>query len=154
MRLKASPGRADRLAMEPWLSKALWRAGTKLTLGLAVLGALVGIRIVTVTPAGVEGDLAELERLEAELAAEGAGGEPSHEVGADSEAAFAGESAPGPETTGSPAPADPADIDRLVRCHGGQGVQFMRAADCAMRGGALEELPPPDPEDAPSASSR
>lgn len=137
--------------MEPWLSKALWRAGTKLTLGLAFLAALVGIRIVSVGPAGVEGDLAELERLQVELEAEAAAGESEVESGAGSMAGAEPALASVPETTGATARDSAADPDRLVRCHGGQGVQFMRAADCAMRGGAPEELPPPDPEEAASA---
>lgn len=139
--------------MEPWLSKALWRAGTKLTIGLAVLGALVGIRIVTVTPTGVAGDLVELERLEAELEAADSGSERAAEPGAEAMADGVPGPASGAEPTAAPAPADLHDLDRLVRCHGGEGVQFMRAADCAMRGGALEELPPADPEDAERAGA-
>ena len=128
--------------MDAYLSKALWRAGTKFTLGLAVVGALVGVRIVTATPRGVEGDIAELEQLEAELAAAGTG------TAADEGAAGLA-SAGNPEASasgvGSTRP-DARDLDRMVRCLGGGGVQYMRAADCATRGGELQELPPPEPE--------
>lgn len=142
--------------MEAYLSKALWRAGAKLTAGLALVGALVGVRIVTATPVGVEGDLEQLERLEAQLAAEAAGqasggdgeaGDPAPSAMAEDAAAPSAESPPGRRADASD------DLDRLVRCHGPGGVRFMRAADCATRGGALEELPPPPPEDgaAPAA---
>jgi hypothetical protein len=133
---------ADRFAMEAYLSKALWRAGTKLLVGLAVMGALVGVRIVTATPVGVEGDIAELEQLEAELAAGGTGA--AADAGA---AAPASQGDPGANASGvSGAGADGPDLDRMVRCLGGAGVQYMRAADCATRGGELQELPPPEPE--------
>jgi hypothetical protein len=134
--------------MEPYLSKALWRAGAKLTAGLALVGALVGVRIVTATPVGVESDLEQLERLEAELAAEASGASASEAEGATSPSPLAeSEGAPADASTSAPRGADPGDLDRLVRCHGAGGVQFMRAADCATRGGELEDLPPPEPED-------
>ncbi len=135
--------------MQAYLSKALWRAGTKLTLGLAVVGALVGIRIVTATPTGVEGEIAELERFEAEMAA-------GDEVG-DAESA----SDPLTSDAGTASPdARELDrsldrsLDRMVRCIAGGSAQYMRAADCATRGGDLEELPPPEPEagDTPAES--
>lgn len=135
--------------MEAYLSKACWRAGTKLVAGLAVLGALIGIRIVTATPAGVEGEIAELERFEAEQAsaaasdaAPGHAGSLSAAVpdGFETDAAEAGE-----------ATREQDDLDRMVRCVLGGSLQFMRAADCATRGGELEELPPPEPEEAAAA---
>jgi hypothetical protein len=141
--------------MEAYLSKALRRAGIKLTLGLAVIGALVGIRIVTATPTGVEGEIAELERFEAELASAEVGaaapadGEPGDAATTASAPAIG--SAPRPSGAGRASPGA-LDLDRMVRCLGGGTVQYMRAADCATRGGDLEELPPPEPEagDAPS----
>lgn len=147
--------------MEPYLSKALRRAGTKLAVGLAVLAAIVGLRFVTAKPAGLESDLAELERFDAEQAAAEAGegsveaadasatgADGSSDAGAttavESDDASASESA----LRSGGAGADAVDLDRLVRCwlHGER--QYMRAADCATRGGTLEELPPPPPEDA------
>ncbi len=138
--------------MEAYLSKACWRAGAKLVAGLAVLGALVGIRIVTATPAGVEGEIAELARFEAEQAsAAGSDAEPGRAGslsaaapdGVETDAAEAGEAA-----------REQGDLDRMVRCVLGGSLQFMRAADCATRGGELEELPPPEPEEAATASQR
>ena len=140
--------------MQPWLTKALWRAGMKLSVGLAVVGALVGIRIVTATPGGVEGDLAELARLEADLAAQRQGGVPAFEAGGSPTGGSTTVNSSGPNDSQAPAPSDTDDLDRLVRCRGGQGVQFMRAADCSMRGGRVEELPPPDPDGISSSPGR
>lgn len=134
--------------MEAYLSKACWRAGTKLVAGLAVLSAVIGIRIVTATPVGVEGEIAELERFEAEQAsAVETGSLPddnralstsvSRDIGAD--AANAGGAGP-----------DASDLDRMVRCFLGGREQFMRAGDCATRAGELDELPPPEPEEGAS----
>ena len=144
--------------MEPYLSKALWRAGIKLTVGLAVVGALVGIRLVTVTPVGVEGDLEQLERLEAVLAAEAAGAATgsSGDASASGLLTGAGEAEPTPpaEMDESAPRAASDDLDRLVRCHGPGGLQYMRAADCETRGGTLEELPPPTPEEGEGSAAR
>ena len=134
--------------MEAYLSKACWRAGTKLVAGVAVLGAVIGVRIVTATPAGVEGEIAELERFEAEQASAAATGSLPDDANAlsasasreiESDAANAGGAAP-----------DAGDLDRMVRCFLGGGQQFMRAGDCATRGGELDELPPPKPEEGAS----
>lgn len=150
--LKAPAAAADRVAMEAYLSKACWRAGTKLVAGLAVIGALVGIRIVTATPAGVEGEIAELERFDAAQDSVDATGSASEEAAALP--------ATGPEDVASdgavPAGAEPdtSDLDRLVRCFVAGQPQFMRAADCATRGGELEELPPPAPEDGATPPER
>ena len=141
--------------MQAYLSKALWRAGTKLTLGLTVLAALVGIRIVTATPTGVEGEIAELERFEAGLAAGDAGESgTAGERGGDAAAADSApeiDSAPRPSSSGTTS-SDGLDLDRMVRCLADGSAQYMRAADCATRGGELEELPPPDPEAGDSVS--
>ncbi len=134
--------------MEAYLSKACWRAGTKLVAGLAVLGAVIGIRIVTATPVGVKGEIAELERFEVEQASAAAteslpddasarSTSASREIGSD--AANAGGVAP-----------DADDLDRMVRCFLGGSQPFMRAGDCATRGGELDELPPPEPEEGAS----
>lgn len=148
--------------MEAHLSKACWRAGAKLFAGFALIGAVVGIRIVTAKPTGIEAEIAELERFEAEQAAGGsAAGADGSGAGAES---LEGSSASRPRSAGGlldgsdredagPAAAgtDALDPDRMVRCHLAGQVQFMRAADCGLRGGGLEELPPPEPED-PTAS--
>ena len=141
---------ADRVAMQAYLSKALWRAGTRLTLGLAVVGALVGIRIVTATPTGVEGEIAELERFEAERAVAEAGAvETTGDRAVDATSATpapARDSEPDPSEAGT-SRSDGQDLDRMVRCLVGGSAQYMRAVDCATRGGFLQELPPPDPGD-------
>jgi len=146
---------ADPVAMQAYLSKALWRAGTKLTLGMAVVGALVGIRIVTATPTGVEGEIAELERFEAELAAAAAGEvETTSDRALDAApapSALARDSEPGPSEAAT-ARSDGQDLDRMVRCLAGGSAQYMRAVDCATRGGDLQELPPPDPQLGQSAA--
>lgn len=141
--------------MEAYLSKACWRAGAKLIAGFAVIGAVVGIRVVTAAPTGIEAEIAELERFEAEQAA---GAATARDRAAEPEdgpapASEASESTRGmldgaTGTTGSGSgDAGRADLDRMVRCHLAGQIQFMRAADCGTRGGALEELPPPEPED-------
>ncbi|MBY0397638.1 MAG: hypothetical protein K2X91_14385, partial [Thermoleophilia bacterium] len=118
--------------MDAYLSKACWRAGAKLVAGFAVIGALVGIRIVTATPTGLDADLEELERLDAELAAGGASsrdgqgasmadGEPGNAVPRAMGAAAGTGSEPGPGGAG-------ADLDRMVRCEVAGRTQFMRAA--------------------------
>lgn len=137
---------ADRAGMEAYLSRALVRAGAKLAVGLAVVGAVIGVRIVSVTPAGIEGDLAELERLDAALAAGDvtvAQSDPSSDAESQGSGSAEGDTLP----TSAPSGIDSNDLDRMVRCDLGGGAQFMRAADCATRGGRLEELPPPEPEE-------
>ncbi|MBK7947439.1 MAG: hypothetical protein IPK00_01510 [Deltaproteobacteria bacterium] len=147
--------------MEAYLAKACWRAGAKLIAGFAVLGAVVGIRVVTATPTGIEAEIAELERFEAEQAAEAvspsrsaADSEGDHDAAAlatrSSGGMLDGSSAP---VAGGTADTDQADLDRMVRCHLAGQTQFMRAADCGTRGGALEELPPPEPEDPTATES-
>lgn len=142
--LKALATSTDRVAMEVDLSKACWRAGMKLAVGLAVLGAVVGIRIVTATPAGVEGEIAELERFDAEQARASATDALPDEAGSPTASASDGVQA---DTASAAVAPEADDLDRLVRCHVSGSQQFMRAADCAVRGGGLEELPPPDPEE-------
>jgi hypothetical protein len=133
--------------MERELKRAMTRAGLKLGGGLALIAALVGIRVVTAEPAGVAEGVAALERLEAELAAETARDQ------AD------GATRPATRSTSAHGEAEgrlrdalasrrrserPADADRLVSCELGGTVQFMRAADCLSRGGDSTDF---DPED-------
>jgi len=130
--------------MEAYFSKACWRAGMKLAVGLAVLGAVVGIRIVTATPVGVEGEIAELERFDAEQAPASATHALPEAAGGPSASATDAVEA---DAAGAGVAPEAGDLDRLVRCFVAGRQQFMRAADCATRGGELEELPPPDPEE-------
>ena len=133
--------------MQTEIEAAIKRAGLKLGGGLLLLSALIGVRIVTATPAGIESEIAELGELEplGAAAAEGAGG--------DAEPARVGAAAVD-ETRGSLLPdlglpgrssssasgAAARDADRLVSCELRGSVQFMRAADCATRGGRSTDL--------------
>lgn len=140
--------------MEPHLAKACRRAATKVVAGVAVLGAVVGLRIVTATPRGIEAELAELERFEAERTA-GApapasdSGETRRIADDPAEVADAEAGSAGADDPGWAASVD--DPDRLVKCGFGTERQYTRAADCETRGGRVEELPPPRTDDPPAA---
>jgi len=58
--------------MEPEMKTACLKAGAKLGIGLSLLVAVIGIRLVTTTPEGIESGIEELERLDAQIAAEAA----------------------------------------------------------------------------------
>ena len=133
--------------MDSDLQAAVKKAGVKLGGGLLALTAILAIRVVTATPEGVESEIAELEAAAKEIAAEDAAGTQDHDSAVDSTAPDAEdaslvsrlrEKAPGkrPATAGSGA----EDADRLVSCNLGGGVQFMRAADCATRGGTSTDF--------------
>ncbi|MEZ4330353.1 MAG: hypothetical protein R3F35_01260 [Myxococcota bacterium] len=138
--------------MEPYLEQACRRAAIRLGVGGVALIAIVGLRMVTATPRGIEGEIAELERFDAEAEAEPTtrpdGGD---RVGRDRMEGG------GPRAAASTAAAQPlgadADPDRLVRCHLAGQRAFMRAADCETRGGLVEERPPPNPDPAGSATA-
>jgi hypothetical protein len=136
--------------MEPYLAKACRRAAIRLVGGGVVLITVVGLRIVTATPRGIEGEIAELERFEAQGASDPTtesgerGGVGPGRVDADEPLAAASPDAVRPRGV------DP-DPDRLVRCHFAAQSQFMRAADCQTRGGLVEERPRPSPEPTDSA---
>ncbi len=127
--------------MHAELRKAWRRAGIKGGGGLLVLAGLVGVRLVTAPPDGLEADLAELEAAEAELRAEAASEPGSEDAGAGVDAAAPG--APSPRTGADRMPSG-SDPDRLVSCRLGGSLQFTRAADCLARGGASRDLPAPD----------
>lgn len=124
--------------MEATLESAFKRAGLKFGGGLMFIVAIIGIRVVTATPAGVESEIAELEALESEIAAESASvgrrveaketppvedGSLASWLGATVRERLSGTTEAGP------------DVDRLVSCSLANGIHFMRAADCATRGG-------------------
>ena len=132
--------------MEPELKRAMTRAGLKLGGGLALVAALVGIRVVTAEPASVAEGVAALERLEEELATETA---EAGTVGRSRATATSPGVGRGVHTREAPVPrrqptSRSQDADRLVSCSLGGTVQFMRAADCLSRGGDSTDF---DPED-------
>ncbi len=120
------------------MRQAWMHAGLKIGLGFLLVGAVLGVRIVTATPRGVEADI---EALEAAAEAEAAPPTP----------AAAPSVAPAPRPEPEPVlsrlraglGAGPSEeeqrareADRMVACRLNGGTQFMRAADCAMRGGS------------------
>ena len=124
--------------MEPGLVNACRKAGLKSGGGLLFIAAIIGIRIVTATPDGVEAEIAKLEQVELEIAAEGASAAPYTEPEAalpaegDSLVSRLGASVRG-HLSGSEE-ASP-NADRLVSCSLAGRIHFMRGADCATRGG-------------------
>lgn len=133
------------------MQKAIAKAGWKLGGGGLLVGAVLGVRIVTADPDGIESEIEELATLEAELAAdaEGRGVEaPFRDAeGRDADTASSDAEAEGLVARMSATVRDTLsggetgpDPNRLVRCDLGGGVQFMRAADCQSRGGGLTDV--------------
>jgi len=128
--------------MQSEIETAIKRAACKLGAGLLLLAALIGVRIVTATPAGIESEIAELERLESATAqSDQQASDPSvpdTAEGAEESGSLLSRLRPGgrPSSAGAAAP----DGERLVSCELGGGVQFMRGADCATRGGRATDL--------------
>jgi len=122
--------------MEPEMKTALWKASAKLGIGLTLVAAFVGIRMITAKPEGVPAALEKLEALDAQIAAEAAENEESAPASADDRndsivsrlGAEMREQLPGAEP-------DARDGERMVSCRLGGRTQFMRADDCAVRGG-------------------
>ena len=122
--------------MDANLKKAFRNAGIKLVGGLLIVGGLIGVRIVTADPDGIQAQLAELEAVEEEMVSDAADrGESPAPVADDSLMARVRSMLPG-------GAADGPDLDRLVSCRLGVGVQFMRAGDCRSRGGQLKDFDP------------
>lgn len=126
------------MTMEPEMKSAIWKASAKLGIGLTLVAAIVGIRIITAKPEGVPAALERLEALDSQIAAEAAENEEaavaatSAEDGDDSFVSRLGagmrEHLPGSEP-------DSRDGERMVSCRLSERTQFMRADDCAVRGG-------------------
>lgn len=119
------------------MKSACLKAGVKLGMGLSLLVAVIGIRLVTATAEGVESGVRELERLEAEIASEAMVANPENS---------AARSVPADDSIGNgirgrirdlTANSDSSaeDGDKLVSCRLGGRTHFMRARDCAMRSG-------------------
>lgn len=121
--------------MDEDLRKATCKVGIKLAGGMLVIGAVLGIRVVTLDSGGINGEIAELEAVEEALVqdAEERGVKAPERVQDDSLVARIGaavrENLRLAKTNTGP------DADRLVSCRLGSSTQFMRAADCLSRGG-------------------
>lgn len=114
------------------MKSACLKAGAKLGIGLTLVAAVIGIRMISVTPDGVPAAIEKLEALDSELAAESAEKERAASAG-DSENSIV--SRLGAGIGFSDSEPDSRDGDRLVSCKLSGRNQFMRADDCAMRGG-------------------
>lgn len=129
--------------MESGLAHAYKKAGFKLGGGLMLIAAMLGVRIIVATPDGVEAEIAELEQVEDEFAAEQPTSErrsspvPASAAKSDSIVSRMGAGVRG-QLSGSGRVAP--DADRLVSCALGGATQFMRAADCATRGGTSTDV--------------
>ena len=118
------------------MKTACLKAGAKLGIGLSLLAAVIGIRLVTTTPEGIESGIEELERLDAQIAAEAAAAnaeipeaEPTSEDSIASRlTAGIVEGSPGSDSRSQ-------DADKMVSCRLAGSTHFMRADNCAMRGG-------------------
>ena len=122
--------------MRPELKSACLKAAAKLGIGLSLLVALIGIRLVTTTPEGVESGIKKLERLDSQLASE-AMAERSNPPDAESTVADSvGSILSGGMRDPTPnSDSRSGDGDTLVTCRVGCRTHIMRANDCATRGG-------------------
>ncbi len=126
--------------MTPEMKNACLKAAAKFGIGLSVVLALIGIRLVTVTPhQGVESGIRDLDRLDSKIAAEleskasGASRASGNSIVSRLGAGLR-EHLPGSGSRSH-------DDSRLVSCRSGGSTQFMRADDCAMRGGESTLIP-------------
>jgi hypothetical protein len=127
--------------MEPEMKTACVKAAAKLGIGLCLLTAVIGIRLVTISTDGVESGIRELKRLDAQIASEPASAsapvldaEPPADDGIVSRlSAGIRERMPGSDSRSR-------DGDKLVSCYIGGRTQFMRADNCAMRGGKSTDV--------------
>ena len=117
---------------------ACTKAGAKLGVGLSLLAAVIGIRLVTATPDGVESGIEELERLDAQIASEAATRD-SEIPDAEPAAADSIVSRLRPDSA-----SRSQDGEKMVSCRLSGTTHFMRADDCAMRGGASTVVPDKD----------
>jgi hypothetical protein len=122
--------------MKPEIKRACSKAAAKLGIGLSLLAAVIGIRLVTATPEGIESGVEELERLEAQIASE-SNSTRSETPDADPASGDSIVSRLGAGMLEHMPDSDPGprDGDKLVSCRLGASTHFMRAGDCSMRGG-------------------
>ncbi len=122
--------------MEPEMKTALWKAGAKLGIGLTVIAAVIGIRMIIVKPEGVPAAIEKLEALDSQIAAEAA--ESKRAAAASAEQAddsFVSRLGAGMREHFPDSEAESRDGQRLVSCKLAGRTQFMRADNCAARGG-------------------
>lgn len=125
--------------MDDEIRQAIRKAGLKLGIGLSVLVAVIGIRVVTATPKGVESGIAELERLDQSMAtdrvAESENVEPAVAVASAEDPSIVSRLSTGIREGLPNSESGSHEGDKLVSCRMASGTQYMRADDCAMRGG-------------------
>jgi len=122
--------------MEPEIKRACLKASAKLGIGLSLLAALIGIRLVTTTPEGIESGIEELERLEAQIEFESNETQfETPEVEPASGDSIVSRLGAGMLEGRSDSDPGSRDGDKLVSCRLGASTHFMRARDCSMRGG-------------------
>ena len=123
--------------MEPEMKTSLWKAAAKLGIGLTLVAAVVGIRMITVTPEGVPAAIEKLEQLDSQIAAEAAASERAARASdEDADDSFASRFGAGMREQFSDSDSDSRNGERMVSCRVSGRKQFMRADDCAIRGGA------------------
>jgi len=134
--------------MEPEIKTACLKAGAKLGIGLSLLAAVIGIRLVTTTPEGIESGIEELERLDAQIAAEtAAANAETPEAEPTSEDSIVSRLTAGIAEGGPGSDSRSEDADKMVSCRLVGSTHFMRADDCAMRGGEYTVFSDEDEEE-------
>lgn len=119
------------------MKSACLKAGAKLGIGLSLLAAVIGIRLVTTTPDGVESDIRELERLDAQMASEATAANPETPAAesTDVDDSIVSRFSEGIHGLKSNSDSRSRAGDELVSCRLAGRTHFMRANDCAMRRG-------------------
>jgi len=127
--------------MEPELKKACVKAAAKLGIGLTLVVAIIGIRMVSVTPDGVPAAIEKLEALDKQIEAESASvGEAIAESGSASGNSIVSRLGAGVRDHLPGSKMKSEDGERLVSCRLAGRTQFMRADDCAVRGGESTDV--------------
>ena len=127
--------------MEPELKKACVKAAAKLGIGLTLVVAIIGIRMVSVTPDGVPAAIEKLEALDKQIEAESASvGEAIAESGSASGNSIVSRLRAGVRDHLPGSKTKSEDGERLVSCRLAGRTQFMRADDCAVRGGESTDV--------------
>jgi len=115
---------------------ALWKAGAKLGIGLILVAAVVGIRMISVTPGGVPAAIEKLDQLDSEMAAEAAENElAASALAEDADDSVVSRLGAGMRERFSGSDSGSRDGERMVSCRLSGQTRFMRADDCAVRGG-------------------